>query len=100
MEGQIDLVYEEDDASLVVVDFKTDAVADEAGARERAEDYRAQLALYARALELATGRTVRDTVLLFLAPGVEIRIPHDERAREAAASAIAAAADSRAQRPR
>ncbi len=90
VEGQIDLVYEEEDGSLVVVDFKTDAVEGEAGARERGEKYRAQLALYAEAMARATGRAVRETVLLFLSRGIELRYPHDDAARDLARGAIAA----------
>jgi ATP-dependent exoDNAse (exonuclease V) beta subunit len=91
VEGQIDLVYVEDDGSLVIVDYKTDAVADEPAARERAEAYRAQVALYAIALERATGLTVREAILLFLVPGVEVRLRFDEVLRRAGADAINAA---------
>ena len=92
LEGRIDLVWEEEDGSLVVADYKTDAVADEAAARERAESYRTQVALYAAALEKATGREVRETVLLFLAPGVEVRFPFDAAARSRAREALVAPA--------
>jgi ATP-dependent helicase/nuclease subunit A len=52
--GAIDLVYRDpDDGRLVVADYKTDAVEDEAGVAERVERYRPQLETYARALEEA-----------------------------------------------
>jgi ATP-dependent exoDNAse (exonuclease V) beta subunit len=91
VEGTIDLVYEEDDGSLVVVDFKTDAVAGPAEAAARAIDYRQQMALYAAGLERATGRTVREMVVLFLEIGVEIHMAHDAEARSWASDAIARA---------
>lgn len=95
VEGQIDLVYEAEDGSLVVVDFKTDDVCDAEEAAARAADYRPQVALYAAALERATGRAVRETALLFLAPGLEVRLPHDSGSRALAAAAIAQAAGGR-----
>lgn len=90
VEGQIDLVFEREDGSLVVADYKTDDVT-RAEADERAGRYRSQLALYAMALERATGRPVRDMVLLFIVPGVEIRWIHDEESRSVAMAAIAGA---------
>jgi ATP-dependent helicase/nuclease subunit A len=52
--GTIDLVYTDaDDGRLVVADYKTDAVDDEAKIAERVERYRPQLETYARALEQA-----------------------------------------------
>ncbi len=68
LEGYIDLVYEEDDGSLVVVDHKTDAVPG-AALPARVKVYLPQMAAYAGALARATGRTVSRTVLLFLTPG-------------------------------
>jgi ATP-dependent exoDNAse (exonuclease V) beta subunit len=92
VEGQIDFVAEREDGSLLVADFKTDAVRSIEEARERARAYAPQLALYARALERATGRRVSETAVLFVAEGHEIRAPHDERARALAREAIARAA--------
>ncbi len=48
--GTADLVYR-DNGRLAVVDFKTDAVIAEAEIQQRADVYRVQLELYARALE-------------------------------------------------
>jgi len=92
VEGQIDFVSEREDGTLLVADFKTDAVGSQDEARERARAYAPQLALYARALERATGRTVSETAVLFVAAGHEIRVPHDESARALARDAIARAA--------
>jgi ATP-dependent helicase/nuclease subunit A len=50
--GTADLVYR-DDGRLVVADYKTDAIVGEAEIRCRAEVYRPQLELYARAVQEA-----------------------------------------------
>jgi ATP-dependent exoDNAse (exonuclease V) beta subunit len=70
--GTIDLVFEENGA-LTVVDYKTDRV-DRKEAAGRAEAYGAQLRLYSRALEKATGRAVRRAVLLFTSSGAEFDV--------------------------
>jgi ATP-dependent exoDNAse (exonuclease V) beta subunit len=67
LEGFVDLVYADDDGSLVVVDYKTDAVPAEA-IETRTALYRPQMAAYVRALEDATGRTVSRAVLVFCRP--------------------------------
>ena len=67
LEGYLDLVYEDHDGSLVIVDYKTDAVPS-AALRRRTSFYRPQMAAYAHALHRATGRDVTRAVLLFLAP--------------------------------
>lgn len=61
VEGYIDLLYRDDDGSLVVVDYKTDANPSD----ETVQAYRAQLAVYARALAEATGEHVSRGVLVF-----------------------------------
>jgi ATP-dependent exoDNAse (exonuclease V) beta subunit len=67
LEGFVDLVYREDDGSLVIVDYKTEAIP--AGAVEsRVAYYRPQLDTYARAQEDA-GAVRPRTKLLFLHPG-------------------------------
>ena len=67
-EGIIDLLYREDDHSLVVVDYKTDAVPSAALA-VRAKVYRPQQAAYVQMVGAATGQPVSSARLLFLAPG-------------------------------
>jgi hypothetical protein len=67
LEGYIDLLYRED-AGLVVLDYKTDAVGDESTLLERIEKYRLQAAAYAVAVEGATGEPVVRCVLCFLDP--------------------------------
>jgi ATP-dependent exoDNAse (exonuclease V) beta subunit len=57
VEGIVDAAFEDDDG-WTVVDFKTDVEV--AG---RLEEYRRQVALYARAIEKATGRRARSVLL-------------------------------------
>jgi ATP-dependent exoDNAse (exonuclease V) beta subunit len=67
LEGFIDLVFREDDGSLVILDYKTDAIP--AGALEsRVKYYAPQLAAYRSALEAASGKPTTAR-LLFLHPG-------------------------------
>ncbi|GIX49254.1 MAG: ATP-dependent DNA helicase [Candidatus Tectimicrobiota bacterium] len=66
LEGFIDLLFEEDGA-WVLVDYKTDAHDFEAGRLER---YALQVGAYALAVAQATGRGVREAVLLFLQAGM------------------------------
>ncbi len=76
LEGVIDLAFEDADGALVVVDHKTDTLADEPDAVAAAGRYRLQLAAYALALGQATGRPVREAWLVFARPdgAVEVRI--------------------------
>jgi hypothetical protein len=67
IEGFVDLLYETDEG-LVVIDYKTDLVAE--GSIDAAVDrYRLQVAAYAAALEVAVGRPVAAAGLIFLAEG-------------------------------
>ncbi len=68
VEGFIDLVYREDDGTLMVVDYKTDAIP-AAALPVRTEYYAPQVEAYERATAAATGAPVR-TTLLFLHPEV------------------------------
>jgi ATP-dependent exoDNAse (exonuclease V) beta subunit len=66
LEGYVDLIYREDDGSLTVVDYKTDAVP--AGAvASRVAYYTPQLDAYRECLTASTGEAV-STTLLFLHP--------------------------------
>jgi len=67
VEGVVDLVFEED-AALVVVDYKSDAV-DAGSALAQAAHHAPQLQLYGRGLAQALGRPVRERLLLFTALG-------------------------------
>jgi ATP-dependent helicase/nuclease subunit A len=66
LEGYVDLIYREEDGSLTVVDYKTDAVP--AGAiASRVAYYTPQLDAYRECLTASTGEAV-STTLLFLHP--------------------------------
>ena len=67
LEGYVDLLYEDDDG-LVVVDYKTDHVPDDAALEQRLVHYQRQGAAYALALERVTGRPVARCELVFCAP--------------------------------
>jgi ATP-dependent exoDNAse (exonuclease V) beta subunit len=70
--GAVDLVYTDpSDRRLVVADYKTDAVEDDAEIAERVERYRPQLETYARALEEALALEKR--------PSTELWFLHSDR---------------------
>ncbi|MCI0587920.1 MAG: UvrD-helicase domain-containing protein [Planctomycetes bacterium] len=72
--GTADLVAEEGDGSLLVLDWKTDAV-DAAGAVKRSAAYGPACGAYAKAVGSAfPGRTVR-VALVFLRPAVRVELP-------------------------
>ena len=69
VEGFIDLAYLNggpDEPGLVIVDYKTDAVVDDADRIAKASRYRLQGATYALAAERSTGLTVQRVVFCFL----------------------------------
>ncbi|MGI8756983.1 MAG: PD-(D/E)XK nuclease family protein, partial [Acidimicrobiales bacterium] len=68
--GRMDLVYREGD-ELVVVDFKTDAVATAAELDAATASHSGQAAAYAEATERATGLTVREVVFVYARAGSE-----------------------------
>jgi len=70
LEGFVDLVLETEDG-LEVLDWKTDALAQEE-VPSRLASYQLQAGLYVLGIESATGRPVRRVTYVFLAPGVEI----------------------------
>ena len=67
LQGVIDCLIETRDG-FVILDFKTDRIK-KGGAVERAEQYRPQLAAYARAVHEIYGRPVRACVLYFFHTG-------------------------------
>jgi ATP-dependent exoDNAse (exonuclease V) beta subunit len=67
VEGKVDLVFEED-GTLVVVDYKSDAIAEE-HALAQAAHHAPQLQLYARGLAQAAGMPVRERLVVFTALG-------------------------------
>jgi ATP-dependent exoDNAse (exonuclease V) beta subunit len=67
LEGFIDLIYREDDGSLVIADYKTEAIHGPAMA-DRERFYRPQMTAYVDALSSATGAATMRAVLVFLSP--------------------------------
>ncbi len=72
VEGIVDLVFEED-GQLVVVDYKSDAIADDQ-ALARADEHKEQLRLYGRGLVQALERPVRERLILFTALGRTVAV--------------------------
>jgi ATP-dependent helicase/nuclease subunit A len=72
IEGAIDLIYETDEGSLVVVDYKTDRV-EGSTLESKAQPYVLQLGAYAWAVEKLTGRSVSKAVLVFSSEAAEGR---------------------------
>ena len=66
IEGIIDLLYQDDDGQLVILDYKSDRVDDNAAADAKLEHYRMQGVAYAAAVESATGNTVKAVQFLFV----------------------------------
>ena len=77
LEGYVDLIYREDDGSLVIVDYKTDAIP--AGAiASRLAYYKPQMDAYVQCLANAHAEQLTPTAtLLFLHPenAVAVRVP-------------------------
>ena len=70
IEGFIDLLIDEPDG-MVVVDYKTDAVNAEEEMETAVQQHAIQMGLYTWAAQEATGRQVREAILLFLRPKAE-----------------------------
>ena len=66
IEGIIDLLYLDHDDQLVIVDYKSDAVANDAEVQAKMAHYRWQGASYAAAVEKAAGRKVKEVQFLFV----------------------------------
>lgn len=73
VEGFIDLLFEDDDG-LVIVDYKTDTLNDESELPEAQEKYKLQGGAYAFSVEEATGKPVKEVVLIFLRSGRELTV--------------------------
>ena len=79
LHGFIDLMFEAPGGGLVIVDYKTDSVENEADreqiARQAVERYRLQGGAYAQAVSQVTGKKVEEMVFLYLKPSLEISLP-------------------------
>ncbi len=72
VDGVIDLAFRENEG-WVIVDYKTDAMADPAVWQQRTELYRRQVNLYADYWEQLTGETVVERVLVLTSIGHELK---------------------------
>ncbi len=66
IEGYIDLLVDDGAGGYEIIDYKTDAVRDEAAAIERSSSYRLQAAAYAWLVETVTSKPVSRATLLFV----------------------------------
>ena len=73
VQGVIDMYMEEEDG-LVLVDHKTDRVSPKGGAKKLENRYRQQLYYYKKALEQATGKTVKKCLIYSFSLGKEIEV--------------------------
>ncbi len=71
MEGYIDLLFEEN-GGMVVADYKTDALDNEEEEMKKLDRYGLQAGAYALAISKATGKPVKEVVLVFLSANKEI----------------------------
>ena len=69
LQGIIDLYVEADDGTLIIYDYKTDSIHSEEEEEARTEHHKKQLKLYAKSLSAITGKTVSDTIIVFLRNG-------------------------------
>jgi ATP-dependent helicase/nuclease subunit A len=98
--GYLDALYQDASGAWHLVDYKTNATA-AAGVPILAEHYELQMAVYAHAIEAATGKRPASLTLIFLAAGVSHVVPWDDVAHaesirtisEAIASARQSTAD-------
>ena len=72
VDGVIDLAFREKDG-WVIVDYKTDAIANPAVWQQRTEMYRRQVNLYAEYWEQLTGESVVERVLVLTSIGHELK---------------------------
>ncbi|TWT96007.1 ATP-dependent helicase/nuclease subunit A [Botrimarina colliarenosi] len=93
--GYLDALYQDAAGGWHLVDYKTNSV-DAKGVPALAKEYALQMAVYAHAIEAATGARPASLTLVFLAPGVSHAITWDDAARAASVGAISGAiADAR-----
>jgi ATP-dependent helicase/nuclease subunit A len=63
--GTFDALFEDDDGTITIVDWKTERIGDEPGQAAK-ERHRGQAAVYAWAAAVASGRRVREVRIVFL----------------------------------
>lgn len=88
--GYLDALYQDASGGWHLVDYKTNATA-AAGVPILAEHYAIQMAVYAHAIEAATGKRPTSLTLVFLAAGVSHVVPWDDKLHAASARTISEA---------
>lgn len=94
VEGFIDLVYELEDGTLCIVDYKTDSLSDSQSLEEATAPHLLQIGAYAAAIARATGKAVGEAWILFARRAAEdkeaqYRVPGlDELANKATRAAV------------
>lgn len=88
--GYLDALYQDASVGWHLVDFKTNATA-AAGVPILVEHYSLQMAVYAHAIEAATGKRPASLTLVFLAAGVSHVVPWDDMAHAESARTISEA---------
>ena len=73
MQGVVDCFIEEEGA-ITIIDYKTDHVFSVKDIAERAEFYKGQMEVYAKALSRICGKPVKDCVLYFLSAGKAVSL--------------------------
>ena len=73
VQGVVDM-YIEDEEAIILVDYKTDYVMKSDGEKVLADRYMQQLSYYAKALEQATGKPVKEKIIYSFALGKEIHL--------------------------
>mgnify|MGYP005607835975 CR=1 FL=1 len=71
VQGSIDLLLTMPDGRLILVDYKTDRLENEDAFREK---YSSQVLIYKKALKMATGYDVKETLLYSFHLGKEIKV--------------------------
>lgn len=88
--GYLDALYQDASGGWHLVDFKTNATA-AAGVPILVEHYSLQMAVYAHAIEAATGKRPASLTLVFLAAGVSNVMPWDDKSHAASSKTISEA---------
>lgn len=91
--GYLDALYQDTSDAWHLVDFKTNATA-AAGVPILVEHYALQMAVYAHAIEAATGKRPASLTLVFLAAGVSHILPWDDKSHAESARTICEAISS------
>jgi ATP-dependent exoDNAse (exonuclease V) beta subunit len=87
LQGYIDCLYEDEQGTLGIVDYKTNQTTPE-GVSQVAHGYELQMLVYALAVEQSLGRGPDEMVLCFLRPGVEYAFAWNEGARQRAIALV------------